>query len=675
MENNDQIKALFTKNHLIIILCFYFIVVGISFTISNYFIIWGESNSIKYPFYNLSNLIKNLNFEQSLFTNVTDLPKGYHGGLVSSLITFSLLSFGKLLLIDPFIFSFFFSSIFIFLAINNFYYFFNKKINFKLLILLTLVVIFSSQHFLYLFSGSMPNVYNSIFIYITSLTMLRINNCTSENFFNRLIFIFLFVFAFYAGAANYLIFFFLTLFVHFFSYFYNKNFFKFKLLIDYFLVFILCLPYFIDVFLHPFPPLGFNKVNVFSYLSAGFINPGLFSKYVFPLYFIIIYFIWAPVIKFTLNKRIKLLFYWFFIFGLIISSTKLLHYLNIYFPSFNVLSVRSGWRWTLLPLLIFIFYYCYIIEKKNIFIKILIFITFFNFISFILVLDQRITLNKIPNDYLKIREKNFFSSSNVISLPASKKYDNIFMNYDFFKNPKQNHAYPSSLFGFILPLKNYIDLDLSDHISKKKYKIINSLYFQKNTNKLLLDHCIKKIIIEKKKRSINYDIKNINDYYSLVSENDNFKILDAKDSFLERDCKQESNKSKFSYINYYKKLMLDGQFLRANRKNPAFRVIYDERDIFLIAKEKIYNYEFYAGVNYKKDWCVNIPYPAKLSFYFKDRDFKNLKNFKKVEFLDILNQGKKKIIYFKKDVEILNKMQYCLKYKPTQDFVFYIDKK
>ena len=663
------------KNNLLIILCLYLLSIILSLIISNYFIIWGESNSIKYPLYNLITLKNYLNFETSIFTNITDLPKGYHGGIVSSLITSSLLSLGKLLLIDPFIFSFFISSTFIFLGVSNFYFFFNKKINFKFTILLSIAVIFSSQHFLYLFSGSMPNVYNSIFIYVCSLVLLRINNHSNEGLLRRILFIFLFVFTFYAGAASYLIFFFLILFIHLCSYINSKKFIKIDLLIDYVIIFLLCLPFFFDVILHPYPPLGFNKVNAFNYLSAGFIFPSIFSKYFFLLYLVVIWIIWIPLLKFISDKKLKLLFYCFFLFGFIISSTKLMYYLNDIFPTLNTLTVRSGWRWTLLPLLLFIVYYCYTIEKKKNLIKVLFFLIVFNFISFIIVVDQRIAFNKIPNNYYEIVERGFFSNlSNTISLPISKKNETIFDNYTFFRSPKKNHVYPSSLFGYILPLKNYVDLDLSDHLSKKKYEIINSLYFQKDIGKSLINQCVQEIIIEKKKKGIEFNIEDIIDHYLIVFENSYFKILNAKNISFNKNCKKTNQELKKSYTDYLKKLTLDGQFLRANRKNSAFRYIYDEKDIFLVAKEKIYNYEFYAGTNYKQKWCINVPYPAKLTFYFKKNYYKNLVNLQKVEFLDLLDQEKTKVVYYKKDFEIIKKMKYCLNFKPNEDFIFYINK-
>ena len=84
-------KKLFNQNYnLVFFISLYLFFVCISFITSNYLIIWGENQFSYNPRLNLQELFNSFNFNDSIFTSVENLPRGYHTGIISSILSFSI---------------------------------------------------------------------------------------------------------------------------------------------------------------------------------------------------------------------------------------------------------------------------------------------------------------------------------------------------------------------------------------------------------------------------------------------------------------------------------------------------------------------------------------------------------------------------------------------------------
>ena len=665
-------KKIFYKNYnLVFFISLYFFFLFLSFALSDYFIIWGENQFSYKPLLNLQELFNNLKLDESFFSSVENLPRGYHTGVISSILSFSIYLIADLLKINSPFYSIFFSFCLIYLTVKKFYLAFNNNINPTHIYFLSLSIGSFSQSIDYVFSGMMPSVYQGFFLFSCAIIYKRLVT-DEENVLERLFFISSFLIAFYLGPQHYLIYAIGIIFIHSFAFFQIKKFFTIKLFFDYFLIGLLCSFLIIEYLIYPTPNLPFNKTSFLMLLSAGLIKPELFSIFTYIFLFLISLIIWLPLLSKKINLKIKKLFIFFIVLILFIGSTKFLFYFKDYLFFFD--SFRSGWRLSTLTYLIIIILYTWQISNNKKVIQLCKYIILFNLITLSLNFYNKLTLNQIPDEYFVTSNYLNLYDDKKIVLPISKKYADIFSNYDFFNNPKKKHTYYSSIYGFIVPIRNLIDLDLSDHYSKEKFKFFRIINYENNKSKKLMKNCINKIIIDKKKQGYSFKLRELTKYYKLEKSNYYLDIFELKDLYKKKNyCKK--HKQRLKYKNYLKKIYYDGYFNRNNNKLFDYTKVYEPEFFELIAHQNIFKNQIFQSGKLKRKKCLDFWTTGRFITFHKDEYSNNF--FKKSNLLkNIPTQVKFQIEekkYIKSIFSIDKKGIYCFEKSENKSFIFFFE--
>lgn len=665
-------KKLFNQNYnLVFFISLYLFFVCISFITSNYLIIWGENQFSYNPSLNLQELLNSFNFNDSIFTSVENLPRGYHTGIISSILSFSIYFIANLLNINSPFYSIFFSFCLMYLTVKKFYFVFNKRINPTHIYLLSLSLGSFSQSVDYLFSGMMPSVYQGFFLYSCAIIYKRLV-IGEENFLERFIFILSFLIAFYLGPQHYLVYALGIIFIHLFAFIKIKKFFKIKLFFDYFIIGLFCLFFIIEYLIHPTPNLPFNKTSFLMLLSAGLIKPEIFSKLTYILLFLISLIIWTPLINKKLNLKIKKFFIFIIIFILIIGSTKFLFFFKDYIFIFD--SFRSGWRLSTLTYLLIIILYTWQISDNQKIIKLCKYIIIFNLFALSLNFSSKLTLNQIPQEYFTTASYLNLHNDKKIILPISKKYSDIFSNYDFFKKPKKKHTYYSSIFGFLVPIRNLVDLDFSDHYSREKFQNLRIINYENNKSKKLMENCINKIIVDKKKQGYDFELIELNQYYKLVKSNYYLDVYELKNLYKKQhNCERDSQS--FKYNNYLKKIYFKGTFNRNNKKFFDYSHVYEPKFLKLIAHQNIFQNQVFQSGKLKRKRCLHFWTKGKFITFHQD-EYSNIffekNNLSKIIPTQVKFQIEKKN-YIKNVFLIDKKGIYCFEKSENKSFIFFFN--